>query len=237
MSFGIWNLKFVCVLCLMSCILVLLTGLFFTFSRAAWLGIIIGTGVMLAIAVIRKDLLTQKKILEIILFGGVLTFILFNLYGDLSAARLSENTRLEIKSNTERVESYASANAVIRKNWFLGVGIGNYTEELSIKEQESGIKNPAWEYQPAHNVFLLVWSEIGIFGLLFFIGILFWPIKRALNSGKYDASKDNLYQIGLLAAISTMFMFDHWWWSLHFGVLLFWLVMGIIVREDEKEKT
>ena len=207
---------------------VLCAGLFFTFSRGAWAGLIVGIAVMLGLALVKKDYLAQKKILKIILIGSVLVFILFNIYSNLEMTRLSKNARLEIKSNTERVESLDSARDIIKSNWLLGAGAGNYTRELGIGNNELGVKKPAWSFQPVHNVFLLIWSEIGIFGLMFFVGLLVWTGYHILYTKKADSGA-NIYKIGLLSAMFVIFMVDHWLWSLHFGILLFWLIMGIMV--------
>jgi hypothetical protein len=42
----------------------------------------------------------------------------------------------------------------------------------------------------------------------------------------------NSYKIALIAAIITISMFDHWFWSLHFGVLFFWMIIGLMLREE-----
>ena len=99
---------------------------------------------------------------------------------------------------------------------------GEILKNLRIKNQELRIKNniPARHYQPVHNVFLLIWAEIGIIGLLFFIGLLLCVINK-------KGSKNLIVSMPLLAAMIMIFLFDHWWWSLHFGVLFFWLVLGI----------
>lgn len=210
----------------------LLSALFFTFSRGAWAGLIAGLLVILVMAVVRKNLLQQKKLLQIIFVSAVLIFILFNQFSDLALTRLSKDTRLEIKSNVERVESYRDSWELIKDNWLFGAGIGNYT--LEIKNQKSKIKShmPSWHYQPAHNVFLLVWAEIGIIGLLFFILIPLLIIHNLLFKNNLRGNDLNI-KFSLLAAILPMLLVDHWWWSLHFGVLFFWLVMGLIIKKLE----
>ncbi|MDP3043631.1 MAG: O-antigen ligase family protein [bacterium] len=309
-KFKIQNPKFLnyillCVLCFMLC------GMFFTFSRGAWAGLLVGILIMLAALIIKKDLRGQKRLLKIILLSAVLIFILFNLFQDLVLTRLSQDARLEVKSNVERVESLRSAQQLIKNNWLRGVGIGNYIKynanlQIYANTTNTNYANKDTYVQPAHNVFLLVWAEIGIFGLLFFIGLLlacsdcletlfchsrplrrsFSPLRRvedeaseASASGNPGVNSKNtkinkklkkrrntfIYflvhtanswipnQVGndrgvvfghsqakfsLLAAITAMFFVDHWWWSLHFGVLLFWLVLGLIFAIDrDNDKT
>ncbi|MFH0924010.1 MAG: O-antigen ligase family protein [Candidatus Falkowbacteria bacterium] len=238
------NLNFVCILYLVSfrfifvsCILTFTASLFFTFSRGAWLGLIVGIITMLAVAVVKKNLLAQKKLLEIILISSALVFILFSQFQDLVFTRLSNEARLEVKSNTERVDSYKDSWRMIKDNWLFGAGVGNYVgynANLANKCQSANCEyanaKPAYFYQPVHNVFLLVWAEIGIFGLLFFIVLLLCVMRQLCRQPLC------VMRYALCAAIAAMFMIDHWWWSLHFGVLLFWLVLGLMIKFDSQER-
>jgi O-antigen ligase len=213
---------------LLTSYFLLLTALFFTFSRGAWAGLIIGILIILAAMVIKRDLRGQKALLKIILISTVLIFILFNLFQDLVLTRLSQDTRLEVKSNVERVMSYKESWSMIKNNWLGGAGMGNYTIEI-------GGGMPAWHYQPAHNVFLLVWAEVGIFGLLFFVSLLF-HVSCFMFYVKGETKHNNsIINLSITAALFAMFFVDHWWWSLHFGVLLFWLVLGLIFAIDWNE--
>jgi len=231
LGIGYWNLNFVCILYLVSCILTFTASIFFTFSRGAWLGLIVGIITMLAIAVVKKNLLAQKKILEIILISSALIFILFSQFQNLVLTRLSNEARLEIKSNIERVESYQDSWEVINDNWLFGVGIGNYiVESKKLEVRSKNYNKQGYFYQPVHNVFLLIWAEIGIFGLLFFIVLLLCVMRQLCRQPLC------VMRYALCAAIAAMFMIDHWWWSLHFGVLLFWLVLGLMIKFDSQER-
>ncbi len=205
-----------------GCFFVFVMSLFFTFSRGAWAGLLIGVLLMLFIFLIKKDFLKQRELLKIILASGVLIFVLSNLYSGLVLTRLSKDTRLEIKSNTERIESFTDAKELLKDNWLFGVGIGNYT--LALREMKSD--QPIWDYQPVHNVFLLVWAEVGILGLLGFLGFLGFLGWNLIKKGKY-------FGLSILTALVIMMMVDHWYWSLHFGVLWFWLVCGLILTDTD----
>jgi len=215
---------------------VVCAALFFTFSRAAWAGLILGLVFLLFILIIKKDKAGQLVVLKTIAVGSVLIFILFSLYSDLVLTRLSQDTRLEAKSNTERIESFASAREIIKDNWLLGVGIGNYTQELEKLNPGQEI----WAYQPTHNTFLLAWAEIGIVGLTLFLLIILSIIKlgfrNCLKIGNWKleiGNKDKTLKqsngegLVLIAIILPIAMVDHWLWSLHFGILLFWLILGL----------
>ncbi|TAK96688.1 O-antigen ligase domain-containing protein [Patescibacteria group bacterium] len=69
----------------------------------------------------------------------------------------------------EERQLYANVSrGTITDHALLGVGNGNlvwsYPEYQNLE---------SWQYQPVHNVFLLIWSELGIIGLFLFIYILY----------------------------------------------------------------
>ncbi|MFA6306172.1 MAG: O-antigen ligase family protein, partial [Candidatus Gracilibacteria bacterium] len=225
-------------------------ALFFSFSRSAWLGLAGGLIVMMALAVVGKNLKQQRNLAEIILVMGILLFILFNQYQNLITSRLGGEGRLEEKSTSERLVSYQESWQMIKNNWAIGVGLGNYT--LALNRQAP--KQNSFYYQPAHNVFMLVLSEIGIVGLLFFIGLIFIIASNNLfcHSGRRAGIQfgcenrvsglrvkpamtrclefsDNENLAAILIALIVAMSLDHWTWSLHFGVLFFWLVLGLII--------
>src|SRR6056297_1189828 len=154
--------------------ILLAAGLFFTFSRGAGLAVIAGLVVFgVGLAYIRRwsELKIALSVLGVVaVFVAVLAFS----YQSIVMTRLSGNTRLENKSNQERISSYARAGSIIKQNPFFGVGVGNYTLALS---QTS--KDPlTWSYQPVHNTFLLIWAEIGVVGFSFWSALFFiWRFK------------------------------------------------------------
>jgi O-antigen ligase len=214
---------------LLFLVFIIFITLFFTFSRGAWAGLLLGLIVMLLIAIFKKNLLMQKFLFVFIftlsLFGG----ILFYNYKDLVLARLSNDTRLEKKSTTERIESIKIAQKIIKDHWFLGIGIGNYGEEVrnNIIDQQ-----PAFFYQPVHNTYLLIWSEIGILGLFIFLCIFFYIFYLFKT---FDFAIEHYFYLGIMISLFIMLLVDHWWWSTHFGVLLFWFVIGVIVKAIQKK--
>ena len=63
------------------------------------------------------------------------------------------------------------AKEIIKDNWLIGVGIGNYTFALRAKYPEIKV----WELQPVHNTYLLILAELGVVGFLFLLLLL--PIR------------------------------------------------------------
>jgi len=209
-----------------SLFFIFITALFFTFSRGAWLAVLAGGFFMLISFVIKRDLQSQKEMLIAILLSSILIGVLFFQYNELVITRLGDNSRLEIKSRIERVASYNEALQIIKKYPLIGVGLGNYTLALSreIPNQES------FYYQPTHNVFLLVFAETGIIGLLFFVGLIIIMFVRLLRR---CASRNDM-MVAIIIVLIVIMSLDHWFFSLHFGVLFFWLVLGLMISEKEK---
>lgn len=200
-------------------------ALFFSFSRSAWLACAVGIAAMLIGVIIKKDWFFQKEILKIILFAGILVFILLVNFNDLVLTRMKAQARLEKKSSIERLVSYKDSYSIIRNNFFFGAGIGNYTPALvKIHPDE-----PAYFYQPVHNVFLLVMAELGIFGIIFFIGFFLYLFIILLKN------KDSGF-LGILLALLILLLFDHYFWSLHFGIFFLFFISGLLIANTDKNK-
>jgi len=198
------------------------TALFFSFSRAAWLALAVGLAAGLLAAIIKKDLRAQRNLLETILVSGLIFFILFFQFPNLVMTRLYSGERLEIKSKSERLESIKNSWPIIKNNWASGVGVGNYT--LALPLQRPG--EQPYFYQPVHNVFVLAFSEIGIIGMLLFIFLF----VRFPGSSPGLKARNN--QAMILVALIVVMSLDHWLWSLHFGMLFFWLALGLAHRDS-----
>lgn len=201
-----------------------LVALFFTFSRGAWLGLAAGGLIILAGLFLKGDEEGEKIFLKIFVASSLVVALLFFRYHELVLTRFNHDTRLEIRSNQERLESYQVAARLISGHRFGGVGIGNYT--IALSKLKPGLE--AWAYQPTHNVFLLVWAETGLLGLVGFAGLFlysFWAARR------------QVFSLAILAALLAMFSVDHWWWSLHYGMLFLWLVLGMVLALTEEENT
>jgi hypothetical protein len=205
----------------------LLLALFFTFSRTAWLGLILGLAVMVAVAMYKHNLLIHLHLLKIILLSGILFAIFYAQFGLLVDDRLFGATRLENISKNERSNLLGDSVDIIKEKWFFGVGLGNYV--LAVEQKNP--QEPAWFYQPVHNVFLLLWAEIGLIGLILFISLLQFIFGQLFEQAKKNPLI--LYQGAIFLVLIFMMMLDHWWWSLHIGVLLFWFVLGFVYKNEK----
>ena len=206
-------------------VLVMAVGLFFSFSRGGWLALVAGAAVLIIGYLISKRGAQAKRVGKILGLTLILVGILSFSYSSIVATRLSGETRLEKKSTHQRMESFREAKQLIRENPVFGVGIGNYTAAL----QEKYPDRRSWSYQPVHNTFLLVATEIGIIGMLFLVALLGYLLIESFR-------QRNILNLAILTSLVIMLMLDHWWWSLHFGMLFQGFVWGILFNNLEKSK-
>lgn len=120
---------------------------------------------------------------------------------------------LEQLSIEQRLSSMDRVFEAIEKKPLSGVGIGNAT---------------VTQAEPVHNVLLLMFHEIGIFGVM--VIVLFGVSLAALLWNQWHESTHNRLMVKtaglILATLFIIGLFDHYLWSLHAGSLLLWLCIS-----------
>ncbi len=184
-----------------------ITGLFFTFSRGAWLALFFMLGLWWLTDRQQKKYLFKAGLLVLFIF-----VILGIIYWQPTQGRVFGGSKLEQQSIEDRTGSVRESAGLLDQIWWKGTGIGNYTYVLS--QNNPGFK--AWYYQPVHNIFLLVLTELGIVGLILFL----WLLTSAFLRKPFTISH------WLLAAVLITSVFDHYWWTIPSMFLLFWLLFA-----------
>ena len=161
----------------------------------------------------------KVKLKKIIITSIVVSVIFGFLYFPEAKSRFSLSSKEE--AVTLRVY-YNKESLKAGLNW-TGVGIGNFVNWFMTNDpyQEK------WFYQPAHNIYLLIYSEIGLPGLISFVLFLIFSIKKfILVTGMHKISE---YSI-LVLFLSLLFIgfFDHFLWTLQQGRFLFWLTLALL---------
>jgi len=124
------------------------------------------------------------------------------------------------------------ALAMIKDKPLLGVGIGNFVNfsrnyPAFIKAANAmftgrggvDIEIPDWIYQPVHNIYLLIASEIGILGAIVFLLFIAKTLIRPVGL---------ISPIGfLLVGFLILALSDHYFWTLQSGGLMFWLALAL----------
>ena len=208
-------------------------AIFFTFSRSAWVALICSL-IILAIWVYKKKEKFYKHMFLKTSFLIVLILVILgvSLFGPLST-RLRGEQDLEVASIHLRVEFTKQAMEIIKNRPIAGVGIGNYT--LGVYNFVNG-SWPGYYYQAVHNIYLLVLAELGIIGALMFyliLGLLFW--FGVLKKGRREFELKEVIMLLALISILIISLFDHYFWTMYFGIIIFWLVLGLNLKRLRME--
>ena len=204
-----------------------LTCLFFTFSRSAWLALLIGLVVLCwrNLSQPGKACLPARQgwglflIMPVVLFS-LLSFIFF----PLLQTRTSNSTISETRSITERTTGYREAWQMIKQNPVLGVGAGNYTVALWRMDKW----RPVWELQPVHNVLLLFIAELGFVGVGLFLLVILTFFSFQLTDSKYQL---RCYLLSVIC-ILPLLLFDHYLYSSYFGLMLSTVFFALFLKSD-----
>lgn len=159
---------------------------------------------------------TYKNVLNNYLLLTILAslFLMFS-------SNLLINTKLSwTESTKQRLELSLVSGKILKENWFIGTGLNTFP----IKEiLYTSTNNTTWFLQPVHNVYLLIFAEVGIFGLLFLYFILnkLFNTKNVLNKIEY---------VLIVVFILTTGMFDHYWFTIQQNLLLLFFMTGLIFQ-------
>jgi len=219
------RLKFLAILAIN---LIIAAGLFFSFSRSAWLA-----GGLILIAVLfysldrrdRKDcrLRPEKMQLLILISSPIILFsLLAAIYSPLVITRTDFSNRLEAVSSQDRISQIKESLAIIKKRPVLGVGLNNYTIALDRNNPD----RPAYWLQPVHNIYLLSLAELGLIGLAAFG----WLLTAAFNLFKRQPKW--LWPLLPLAALMIIGSLDHYLWTQYVGIIIIWLSLTLILDSD-----
>ncbi|MBN1494215.1 O-antigen ligase family protein [Candidatus Peregrinibacteria bacterium] len=201
-------------------------ALILTFSRTALLALIIAWFIYISV----KNTKIPYKLILLILTCILLFIVVFNLE-NLIYSRLIFN---DISNLNERVFYFNLGKAILFAAPF-GIGIGNFT---LVMQNFTNAKIAPWDFQPVHNIYMLMVNEIGIPGLVVFsaaiitFGIyLFRKIKKTHSFQK----QLNVILLCSLGAYIVLGMFDHYLFSLYQGLVLTFLLFGIYGRSLTEE--
>jgi len=152
--------------------------LLLTFTRGAYLAVIV---TFLVLAGLFWRYLKAKKTALFL----CLSLLIFIIPGTPISDRFYLSFNLEEGSNIGRLEMWQQAGQVGLEHPWQGVGLGNYS---LLVDSDLGYRNPI----TAHNLYLDIFSEMGILGLIVWLILilgtiwqLFWQMKRADLEQKY----------------------------------------------------
>jgi hypothetical protein len=212
-------------------------GLFFSFSRSAWLAALAGLGYLLVVArpwrrADRPASLTRQTLLLVLVVLAIVSIALGIVYGNLLVSRfLRLGDPLERRSIQDRQTDIGQVWALIREVPLTGVGPGRYLEAL----WERAGADPPLGFRRVYNIPLLAAAELGIPGALLWLWmVLSSPLVLALGSRRAMVPALRTGWAAALVAVAVIAMFHHylymlpgWWYSLYPALLI-----GLASREE-----
>lgn len=248
---------------LLIALLVISTALFLTFTRGSYLAIAISIPVMLlfyyrgAISESHKKYY-KKIILYFILFAIIALAIIY-----IPHPLNREDSTLGKLRSRVTIESLTSGSSILRRiatwkfTWMmiedytlLGSGLGTYDYHTLKYQAEFFNKNNNRDIYPhgfaaqAHNEYLQMWAELGIIGLLFFLGILFFYYRNVFYYIHKANDKQKALIISLAGGVTAILIDAIFGFPLQLtaSLSLFWISIGLtfaqiyILKSDKKVK-
>jgi O-antigen ligase len=243
-------------------LLVLVFGLFLTFSRTAIVVFVVMSLIMMAIRIIRANIRmirTQTiKLFGLFIISCMISIVILFPYLRARFFTISlQEQALDLRFFYNRI-----ALSMIKEKPILGIGIGNFVnysqnyetylraatkfsesagDTRRMQEENKGV--PEWVYQPVHNIYLLIASEIGILGLLVFLGFIGIILLRGIQGefkgiqgefkgiqggfkGVQGDARGNIF-LFLVICYLLLALFDHYFWTLQSGGIMFWLTIAL----------
>lgn len=220
-------------------ILLLAYTLFLSASRAAIGAVVIGVISYLVISY--WDWIKAKKIIVFLfLCFSVLLLILgwFLTKPDWQAS--SDSGRIS-SSNNIRWEIWKTTGEIIKQKPLLGTGLGNYQNYFTelTKDRVNYPEFIAPRALTPHNLFLNIWVNLGLLGLIAFIWllVLFFRYATRLPAGQVcdmRYAKDNqlvtchLLLVTMMITIIIQGLVDTPYWKNDLAVM-FWLFLGLAI--------
>lgn len=188
-------------------------GLLFTFSRAAWLATALAGIVYAAIELVGCDRMNKTSFAVAfakLAFVSALFLVFFSaIFGPLWWSRSVGTGRLAQQSTLDRATLVEQSRELFASRTWFGGGVGSYLPLLVKAYPEQ----PSYFYQPVHALWRLLIVEYGYVGMAMIVASLIAFMGIVVR-----------FKVWMLAPALLFFLvassFDHFWYSLPFGMLL-----------------
>lgn len=198
-------------------VLIFSIGLIVSFSRSAWVAVLIA-GLVIVPHLVRSGFSKQLKRSDVIVISGLLLLI-----GIVTVPHVVRLIGADVLSFSRRWELNKIAFVLWREHPLLGVGLNQFILQIDQYWNLTGLTR---FNQPVHNIILLILVEMGAIGVGLFLGLV-WPIIRGWR-------KLPLWLQASWLFILITGMVDHYWWTLQAGMLMLFLLLGLSLATMRK---
>ena len=190
-----------------------------TYSRASWVGLAVSAVVFIALW--RPRLLPVFAVLALLCVPFLPSSILDRILSIFNFADSSTSSRFAL---------YEAAIRAIGESPLTGIGLGTAAPQKYIAEHALYAGNHA--YVHAHNIYLEIWLETGLIGVVSFIGAVVWNIRNAvLKVRRCCGSAIRLITIGAASALCGIMVagLADYPWNYPRVMSVFWFVFALSV--------
>jgi O-antigen ligase len=203
-----------------------LFGAFLTYSRATWIAVLIGLGVVVVATTImhkrhraRNFRYATMALLVIVIIGVV--------FRDSITQRV---TLFGQNSWVFRLQTFELAVNMFQEHPLLGIGANNYLAAVNAYNY-TGAASTAALTAPVHNILLLLAAETGLLGISAFAILLASIGFRAYHIAKKRADLITPSAIGIFAGIIALMAHSMLDWLFRYDpvYMLFWFDIGLLL--------
>ncbi len=212
----------------------LATGLLFSFSRTAFVAGVAGA-CWLALSAFATPAApgVRRVFVPAAIIISVTLAIIGTVYVEPLTVRATAVGRLEERSISDRFVQVSDAVQLFLSHPLFGTGLGRMPYRV-YAEVDSG--RDWWRYDYVHDVPLLAAAETGVFGLLAWIACVIIGLRaawRRLRHRTRELTGTTAFAACFIALVVAG-LFDHFLWTSWFGLLIFWIVLGMRHVSAEK---
>ncbi len=184
-----------------------LAGVFVSASKAAFIGVVIFSFVLI--------ILKRKRLIPFLIILIILTFIIPNPIKNMFEFSLTKDPYA-----FNRIDIWKMSINIFKDNFLYGVGLGNFSE-VSKKYNFKQTKGPANYFKVPripHNDYLKLLCETGVFGLIFLLLFIFFILRKIFSSSLFNISK-----VVILYLLFNAFLFNIMFHPFFFFIFIFLL--------------
>lgn len=165
-------------------------GVYASFSRSAWVVLVIVAALVFSVMLVRREKHIAVK-------TGILLVLVALVAPRIIQSILQRFNAVGSANLNARFDQYPVAWKIWGEHFFIGQGIGSYPILLDRYRPEESLA------EPVHNVFLWLGADIGIFGAVTFYLIIFAAIGRLIKQVRRRRAPTDLWALGALAALTA----------------------------------
>lgn len=212
---------------MLTCLVLMVDCLFLTYSRGGILSLGLGLMVLLVGYGMRKQKDAFLNLIGVVILVAVTVFLITKAGAVLSSANPSYSAlsfSQGVLSVQGRLMLWKGALNIIKANPLIGTGVGTFASIYPLF-QYGGLYSTH-----AHNIYLEIFSETGLLGIISFISIFVFIIGKAVHSTRQQQGV--LYELSLALLAGALGFMVHnaidFEWSMAAAGLLFWGIVGLI---------